>query len=32
MHAHRLGVEPDPELLYLAAMFHDAKNAFLRVR
>ncbi|AQZ71132.1 diguanylate cyclase [[Actinomadura] parvosata subsp. kistnae] len=23
MHAHRLGVEPDPELLYLAAMFHD---------
>jgi hypothetical protein len=24
MHAHQLGVEPDPELLYLAAMFHDA--------
>ncbi|MBQ0997578.1 HD domain-containing protein [Streptomyces sp. RK62] len=23
MHAHRLGLEPDPELLYLAAMFHD---------
>ena len=23
IHAHRLGVEPDPELLYLAAMFHD---------
>jgi hypothetical protein len=23
MHAHRLGVEPDPELLYIAAMFHD---------
>jgi hypothetical protein len=23
MHAHRLGVKPDPELLYLAAMFHD---------
>jgi hypothetical protein len=23
MHAHRLGVTPDPELLYLAAMFHD---------
>ena len=22
-HAHRLGVKPDPELLYLAAMFHD---------
>ncbi|MEU4667579.1 HD domain-containing protein [Amycolatopsis sp. NPDC023774] len=22
-HAQRLGVEPDPELLYLAAMFHD---------
>jgi hypothetical protein len=24
IHAHRLGVEPDAELLYLAAMFHDA--------
>jgi len=24
LHAHRLGVEPDPELLYLVAMFHDA--------
>ena len=24
IHAQRLGVEPDPELLYLAAMFHDA--------
>jgi HD domain len=24
IHAHRLGVKPDPELLYLAAMFHDA--------
>ncbi|MGV9212982.1 HD domain-containing protein [Micromonospora sp. RB23] len=24
IHARRLGVEPDPELLYLAAMFHDA--------
>jgi hypothetical protein len=23
IHAHRLGVEPDPELLYLATMFHD---------
>jgi hypothetical protein len=23
IHAHRLGVTPDPELLYLAAMFHD---------
>ena len=23
IHAHRLGVKPDPELLYLAAMFHD---------
>jgi hypothetical protein len=23
MHARRLGVRPDPELLYLAAMFHD---------
>jgi hypothetical protein len=23
VHARRLGVEPDPELLYLAAMFHD---------
>ncbi|SEE21112.1 HD domain-containing protein [Streptomyces sp. Ag109_O5-10] len=23
IHAHRLGVEPDPELLYLSAMFHD---------
>ena len=24
IHACRLGTEPDPELLYLAAMFHDA--------
>lgn len=24
MHARKLGVEPDPELLYLAALFHDA--------
>jgi HD domain-containing protein len=24
LHAHRLGVRPDPELLYVAAMFHDA--------
>ncbi|WP_410671713.1 HD domain-containing protein [Amycolatopsis sp. cmx-4-68] len=24
IHARKLGVEPDPELLYLAAMFHDA--------
>jgi hypothetical protein len=24
MHAHRLGVTPDPELLYLAAIFHDS--------
>lgn len=24
LHAARLGVEPDPELLYLAAMFHDS--------
>ncbi|GGL20763.1 phosphohydrolase [Sphaerisporangium melleum] len=24
IHAHRLGVRPDPELLYLAAMFHDS--------
>src|SRR3954453_5526385 len=24
MHAHQLGVKPDPELLYLAVMFHDA--------
>jgi HD domain-containing protein len=24
IHAHRLGVRPDPELLYLAALFHDA--------
>jgi hypothetical protein len=24
IHAHRFGVDPDPELLYLAAMFHDA--------
>ena len=24
IHAHRLGVTPDPELLYLAAMFHDS--------
>ena len=23
LHAHRLAVAPDPELLYLAAMFHD---------
>jgi hypothetical protein len=23
IHAHTLGVKPDPELLYLAAMFHD---------
>jgi HD superfamily phosphodiesterase len=23
IHARRLGVTPDPELLYLAAMFHD---------
>src|SRR5437764_34519 len=23
IHAQRLGVKPDPELLYLAAMFHD---------
>jgi hypothetical protein len=23
LHARRLGVEPDPELLYVAAMFHD---------
>ena len=23
IHARRLGVKPDPELLYLAAMFHD---------
>ncbi|WP_189709953.1 HD domain-containing protein [Streptomyces anandii] len=23
MHAHRLALEPDPELLYLSAMFHD---------
>jgi hypothetical protein len=23
LHAHRLGVKPDAELLYLAAMFHD---------
>ena len=23
IHAYRLGVKPDPELLYLAAMFHD---------
>lgn len=23
MHARRLGLEPDPELLYLSAMFHD---------
>jgi hypothetical protein len=23
IHAHELGVKPDPELLYLAAMFHD---------
>jgi len=24
IHARRLGTQPDPELLYLAAMFHDA--------
>ncbi|MDH2429879.1 HD domain-containing protein [Sphaerisporangium sp. TRM90804] len=24
IHARRLGVEPDPELLYLAAVFHDS--------
>jgi hypothetical protein len=24
IHARRLGVEPDPELLYLVAMFHDS--------
>jgi hypothetical protein len=24
LHAHRLGATPDPELLYVAAMFHDA--------
>jgi hypothetical protein len=24
IHAHRLGVKPDPELLYVTAMFHDA--------
>jgi HD domain len=24
LHARRLGLNPDPELLYLAAMFHDA--------
>ena len=24
VHAHRLSVKPDPELLYLAAMFHDS--------
>jgi hypothetical protein len=23
IHAHKLGVSPDPELVYLAAMFHD---------
>lgn len=23
IHAHKLGVDPDPQLLYLAAMFHD---------
>ena len=23
IHARRLGIAPDPELLYLAAMFHD---------
>ncbi|MDT0390891.1 HD domain-containing protein [Streptomyces dubilierae] len=23
MHAHKLGLKPDPELLYLSAMFHD---------
>ena len=23
LHAHKLGVTPDPELLYLASMFHD---------
>jgi hypothetical protein len=24
LHAHQLGLDPDPELLYLAAMFHDS--------
>ncbi|WP_435269979.1 HD domain-containing protein [Streptomyces sp. 1222.5] len=24
LHAHRLGLRPDPELLYISAMFHDA--------
>ncbi|RKN53093.1 HD domain-containing protein [Micromonospora costi] len=24
IHAHQLGVQPDPELLYVSAMFHDA--------
>ncbi|MFC0438479.1 HD domain-containing protein [Kutzneria buriramensis] len=24
LHAERLGIKPDPDLLYLAAMFHDA--------
>jgi hypothetical protein len=24
LHAHRLGLDPDPELLYLSAMFHDS--------
>jgi HD domain len=24
MHAHALGLEPDPELLYVAALFHDS--------
>ncbi|OMC37979.1 diguanylate cyclase [Mycobacterium sp. GA-1841] len=24
IHARRLGIQPDPELLYLAALFHDA--------
>ncbi|MFG3164406.1 HD domain-containing protein [Streptomyces sp. NPDC048232] len=24
LHARRLGLEPDPELLYISAMFHDA--------
>ncbi|WP_306188036.1 MULTISPECIES: HD domain-containing protein [unclassified Streptomyces] len=23
IHAHKLGVDPDPELLYLSAVFHD---------
>ncbi|SIM86428.1 HD domain-containing protein [Micromonospora cremea] len=33
IHAQKLGVEPDPELLYLAAMFHDTglRNPFSAV-